>query len=399
MATSSRQSSIFGVNDWKTIYKSDKQADFQSYDYETLRKSFVDYLQTYYPETFNDFVESSEYVALLDIIAFMGQSLSFRDDLNTRENFIDTAERRDSIIKLANLVGYNPKRNNAGQGYLKISSIQTTEQVKDVNGLNLSNIVVLWNDSANPNWQEQFNTIVNTALIDSQKVGRPGNSKSILNIKTDEYSINIPSGVKPTAPFTATVNGTSMNFECVSVSSVNSTDVYELPPGPNGIFNMLYRNDRLGYGSPNTGFFLYFKQGALQTFPFTITEQISNQVVDINIQGINNTDTWLYSLNNTTNALAQWTQVESIYANNPQKSTTTKNYYSVVSRFNDQVTYTFGDGVFSTIPVGNFVAYIRAGNALTYTITPNEIQGTSITLNYVSRVGRVETLTLTLELP
>ena len=93
MATSSRQSSIFGVNDWKTIYKSYKQADFQSYDYETLRKSFVDYLQTYYPETFNDFVESSEYVALLDIIAFMGQSLSFRDDLNTRENFIDTAER------------------------------------------------------------------------------------------------------------------------------------------------------------------------------------------------------------------------------------------------------------------------------------------------------------------
>ena len=399
MATSSRQSSIFGVNDWKTIYKSYKQADFQSYDYETLRKSFVDYLQTYYPETFNDFVESSEYVALLDVIAFMGQSLSFRDDLNTRENFIDTAERRDSIIKLANLVGYNPKRNNAGQGYLKISSIQTTEQVKDVNGLNLSNIVVLWNDAANPNWQEQFNTIVNAALIDSQKVGRPGNSKSILNIKTDEYSISIPSGVKPTAPFSATVDGTNMNFECVSVSSVNATDVYELAPGPNGIFNMLYRNDRLGYGSPNTGFFLYFKQGTLQSFPFTVTEQISNQVIDINIQGINNTDTWLYSLDSTTNALTQWTQVESIYANNPQNSTATKNYYSVVSRFNDQVTYTFGDGVFSTIPVGNFVAYVRSGNALTYTITPSEIQGTSITLNYVSRVGRIETLTLTLELP
>ena len=399
MATSSRQSSIFGVNDWKTIYKSYKQADFQSYDYETLRKSFVDYLQTYYPETFNDFVESSEYVALLDVIAFMGQSLSFRDDLNTRENFIDTAERRDSIIKLANLVGYNPKRNNAGQGYLKISSIQTTEQVKDVNGLNLSNIVVLWNDSANPNWQEQFNTIINAALIDSQKVGRPGNSKSILNIKTDEYSISIPSGVTPTAPFSATVDGTNMNFECVSVSSVNSPDVYELAPGPNGIFNMLYRNDRLGYGSPNTGFFLYFKQGTLQSFPFTITEQISNQVIDINIQGINNTDTWLYILDNTTNALSQWTQVESIYANNPQNSASTKNYYSVVSRFNDQVTYTFGDGVFSTIPVGNFVAYVRSGNALTYTITPSEIQGTSITLNYVSRVGRVETLTLTLELP
>ena len=102
MATSSRQSTIFGTNDWKTIYKTFSQADFQSYDYETLRKTFVDYLKTYYPETFNDYVESSEYVALLDLIAFMGQGLSFRDDLNTRENFIDTAERRDSVIKLAN---------------------------------------------------------------------------------------------------------------------------------------------------------------------------------------------------------------------------------------------------------------------------------------------------------
>ena len=102
MATSSRQSAIFGVNDWKSIYKNYSQADFQSYDYETIRKTFVDYLRTYYPETFNDYVESSEYVALLDIIAFMGQALAFRSDLNTRENFIDTAERRDSVIRLAN---------------------------------------------------------------------------------------------------------------------------------------------------------------------------------------------------------------------------------------------------------------------------------------------------------
>ena len=104
MATSSRQAALFGVNDWKTIYQTFREADFRSYDYETLRKSFIDYLQAYYPETFNDYIESSEFIALLDVIAFMGQGIAFRDDLNTRENFIDTAERRDSVIKLANLV-------------------------------------------------------------------------------------------------------------------------------------------------------------------------------------------------------------------------------------------------------------------------------------------------------
>ena len=54
MATSSRQSALFGVNDWQAIYQTFREADFRSYDYETLRKSFIDYLRVYYPETYND---------------------------------------------------------------------------------------------------------------------------------------------------------------------------------------------------------------------------------------------------------------------------------------------------------------------------------------------------------
>lgn len=397
MATSSRQTSIFGVNDWKTIYKTFSQANFQSYDYETLRKTFVDYLRAYYPETFNDYVESSEFVALLDVIAFMGQSLAFRDDLNTRENFIDTAERRDSVIKLSRLVGYNPKRNLAGQGYLKIVGIQTTENVRDINGLNLSNLTVLWNDPANPNWQEQFNTIINAALIDSQRVGRPGNSQEILGVKTDEYSVRIPTGSLPVLPFSATVDGKNMNFECVSVTSVDNDSIYEVPPAPTGKFNILYRNDKLGYGSPSTGFFMYFKQGTLQTQQFNLVQQVSNQVVDIDVQGINNEDTWLYSLNTTTGALTPWKQVESVYASS--HNNTDKKLFSVSSRFNDQVSYKFGDGVFSEIPTGVFTALVRVSNGLNYTIDPTEVQGTTVNFQYVSRTGRVETLVVTMELP
>ena len=104
MATSSRKSAIFGVNDWKAIYQTFNQADFRSFDYETLRKSFIDYLRAYYPETFNDYIESSEYLALIDMVAFLGQNISFRVDLNARENFIELAERKESVLRLANLL-------------------------------------------------------------------------------------------------------------------------------------------------------------------------------------------------------------------------------------------------------------------------------------------------------
>lgn len=399
MATSSRQSALFGVNDWQALYQTFREADFRSYDYETLRKSFIDYLRVYYPETFNDFIESSEFIALLDVIAFMGQGLAFRNDLNTRENFIDTAERRDSVIKLANLVSYNPKRNITGQSYIKVTSIRTTENLVDLNGINLSNQTILWNDPANANWLEQFNTIINAALINSQRVGRPGNSQEILGVKTDEYALNIPPNSLPVVPFTSTVDNINMNFELVSVTSVNEDYVYELPPGPTGKFNMLYRNDKLGYGSPNTGFFFYFKQGTLQSYDFNLAQQIANQVVNIDIQGINNTDTWLYQLNVNNGARTLWKEVDSVYANATLSTTTTnKKVFSVVSRFNDQVSYTFGDGVFSEAPVGTFRAYVRAGNALTYTIDPTEMQGVNVTIQYINRVGKTEALTIGLEL-
>ena len=86
MAKTTRQTVVFGVEDWKKIYQTYREADFQSYDFETLRKSFVDYLRLYYPETFNDYIESSELIAMLDVLAFMGQAMAFRTDLKDRKS-------------------------------------------------------------------------------------------------------------------------------------------------------------------------------------------------------------------------------------------------------------------------------------------------------------------------
>jgi hypothetical protein len=210
MATTTRQTVIFGVEDWKRIYQTYREADFQSYDFETLRKSFVDYLRLYYPETFNDYIESSEFIALLDVMAFMGQSLAFRSDLNTRENYLDTAERRDSVVKLANLVSYTPLRNTESSGYLKVFSVKTTENVTDYNGVNLANITVNWADPSNLNWQEQFTSIVNAALVNTQRFGKPGNDQVILGVDTQEYTVNLVPGYLPVVPYTATIDGINM---------------------------------------------------------------------------------------------------------------------------------------------------------------------------------------------
>lgn len=396
MARTTRQTVVFGVEDWKRIYQTYREADFQSYDFEALRKSFVDYLRQYYPESFNDYIESSEFIAMLDVIAFMGQAMAFRNDLNTRENYIDTAERRDSVVRLANLVGYTPKRNTEAQGYLKVFSVQTTENVTDFNGIDLANITVNWNDPTNFNWAEQFTAIVNAALVDTQRVGRPGNRQTIVGVDTSEYSINLVPGFLPVLPYTATVDGVNMPFEAVNSTSVGRDYIYEPAPQPNGIFNLLFRNDQLGFAAANTGYFFYFKQGVLQNQDFNLAERIPNRTVNINIEGINNQDRWLFQLDNTGTVASQWQYVESVYAAAvEQLAPDQRKLFSVTSRANDQITLTFGDGVFSAIPVGLFRAYVRASNGLQYIINPEEMQSVVLPISYVSRSGQLQTITFT----
>jgi hypothetical protein len=399
MAITTRQSNLLVQQDWTKVYQTFRDADFQSYDYETLRKSMIDYLRTYYPEDFNDFTESSEYIALIDLIAFLGQSLAFRTDLNARENFIDTAERRDSVLKLARLISYNPKRNTAASGVLKIDSVSTTETVTDSNGTNLSNLLISWNDSSNENWLEQYTAILNAAMVNTQVVGKPGAANTINGMQTDEYSINVIPGATPIYKFTAKVENNSMNFEVVSASAAGQSYVYEVDPTPSGKFNLLYKNDNQGNGSNNTGFFVYFKQGDLNVLPFNIAEKLPNRVVNINFNNINNNDVWLYPLTAQGTLDTKWTKVPAIGGVNVvYNQTSERNLYQVNSRADDQIDLVFGDGAFASVPQGNFKLFYRQSNGQNYKITPDEMQNVVISMNYVSRTNRVETLTLSCSL-
>ena len=395
MAKTTRQTAIFGVEDWKQIYQTYREADFQSYDFETLRKSFTDYLRLYYPETFNDYIESSEYIALLDVIAFMGQALAFRTDLNTRENYLDTAERRDSVTRLANLVSYTAKRNTASQGLLKAFSVTTTENVVDYNGVNLANVTINWADPTNFDWLEQWNAVVNSSLVSSQKIGRPANRQTILGVDTSEYGINLVPGFLPVIPYTATVDGVNMPFEATTSTTAGQDYIYEPSPKPNSTFNVLYRNDQLGYQSANNGFFFFFKQGTLQNQDFNLAERIANRTVNINIDGVNNEDRWLFQLDNVGSINREWTFTENIYSSAAEQTATLRPIFSVTSRTNDQITMVFGDGVFSEIPVGIFRAYVRASNGLQYIVNPAEMQNVVLPISYIDRNGNLQTITFT----
>jgi hypothetical protein len=207
MATTDRQNRLLVAEDWRKIYTAFQQADFKSYDFETLRRSMVAYLRENYPDDFNDFVESSEYIALIDLIAYVAQALSFRVDLNARENFIETAERRNSILRLARLINYNAKRNLTATGLLKITSVSTTQDVRDTSGNSLANTTVVWNDGTNSNYREQFINILNAANVEGQRFSKPKESDDIGGIKTETYTVNSINTDVPIFTFSRGIGG------------------------------------------------------------------------------------------------------------------------------------------------------------------------------------------------
>ena len=401
MATTDRQNRLLVAEDWRKIYQSFQQADFKSYDFETLRRTMVAYLQENYPDDFNDFVESSEYVALIDLIAYIAQALSFRVDLNARENFLATAERRNSILRLARLINYNVKRNKPSVGMLKLTSISTTQDVRDSSGTNLANSTVIWNDSANSNYREQVISILNAANQTGQIFGSPRESNKIGGIDTEVYTLSSNQLDLPVFQFTKNIGGTSRTFEIVPSTINDSETIYESSPVPGSGLTYTYRNDGSGDGSNNTGFFFLFKQGSIQNEEFAVDSAITNFVRSFSTANVNDTDVWLYKLDQFGQLSERWTKVPSLAGNNAVYNSLSKserNIYNVVTKQDDTIDLVFGDGNFSNLPLGSFRLYYRTSDNAKYSIQPSDIQNVTIQVPYTDANGSTQELTISCSL-
>tara|TARA_B110000908_G_scaffold8286_1_gene10252 strand:+ start:6552 stop:10025 length:3474 start_codon:yes stop_codon:yes gene_type:complete len=400
MSSTDRQNRLLVAEDWKRIYQSYRNADFKSYDFDNLRRTMINYIRQNYPEDFNDYIESSEYLALIDLIAFLGQNIAFRTDLNARENFLELAERRESVLRLARTLSYNPKRNQASNGLLKIESLKTTESIRDSNNLNLSNQTIIWNDPSNPDWQEQFTKLLNGALPVNNNIGRPAKKETVGSIPTEQYRLNSTNSDVPVFGFTKTISGSTSRFEIVS-TDIDNSEIKEEAPFPGNNFAFLYRNDGKGPASSNTGYFCHFRQGTLDQGTFSVTSPSTNQVVAIDATNVNNSDVWLYKVDDYGLEEELWSKVDAVEGNNViynSLSKSIRNIYSVLTRANDRISLIFSDGTFGNLPQGSFRTYYRASKNQRIVIEPSDMRGVSINIPYVSRTGKSEQLTMVFSL-
>lgn len=401
MSSSIRQSNLFSAENYKKIFKAYSFIDYTAYDFDTLKQALINYIQTYYPEDYNDYIESSEFIAIIELIAYLGTSLAFRTDLNSRENFIDTAERRESIIRLAQMVNYVPRRNIPASGLFKIESVQTNQPLTDANGVNINDLAIFWNDPNNPDWFDQFVQVCNASFSTLNPFGRPTKSGMIGSIPTDLYQLTSVIRQSIAYPTTISVNGQQYPVDICNPDFVTNQTIFERDPNPSNAFNFIYRNDSLGVASVNTGFFLYFKQGNLLNIDTNFEFPSPNRLYPIDIQNINQDDVYVQETDQQGNVINQWVKVpalsgENIIYNSIQYGE--RNIFDVISGAGDTITIRFADGNFGNVPTGLFRTWVRVSANQNLVIRPNDAQGMQLTIPYIGYDKQQYSLNITFSL-
>lgn len=390
---------LYSAESWQKVYQAFSQVNFSAYDYDTIKLSIIDYLRIYYPENFNDFIESSELIALIESFAYVAEQLAYRMDMLSHENFITTAQRKQSILKLAKLISYAPSRNIPARGLVKITTITTTESIVDSQGNNLAGIPIIWNDPNNTNWKEQFFLVFNRTI--TGKFGQFSSFQEVGDVSMQLYSFNNTLNSIPNGIFTFTVDTGLETFPMEVVPVLLDRDgPYEKTPDINSQLSVVYANDGLGDGSDYTGFLMYIKQGILSKIEYTIADQVPNRSLTLAPININETDVWVTRIDNNGTIEEVWEQVDAMADQNLTFNLIkNRKKFEVETLENDAIKLLFGDGDYSDIPIGSFYFWVRQSANRALVIPPNKLVNQPLAFQYVSTTsGMAETCSITFSL-
>ncbi len=78
-------------------------------DFGNLRESLINYSKTYFPTTYTDFSPSSPVMMFMELSSYVGDALSFYQDNQFQETFLQYAREAKNLYDLAYMMGYKPK--------------------------------------------------------------------------------------------------------------------------------------------------------------------------------------------------------------------------------------------------------------------------------------------------
>ena len=114
-----------------------KDVNLVGRDFGDIRKNLIDFTKNYFPQTYNDFNESSPGMMFMEMASYVGDVLSYYTDVQLRESILEEAQEKSNVFTIAQAFGYKPKL------YVPATTTLTIYQILPAQGSG---------DNVRPNW-------------------------------------------------------------------------------------------------------------------------------------------------------------------------------------------------------------------------------------------------------
>ena len=85
-----------------------KQVNYLNKDFNDFRDNLIEFARVYFPNTYNDFNESSPGMMFIEMAAYVGDVLSYYIDSQFKESLLAYAEEKRNVYNIAQSFGYKP---------------------------------------------------------------------------------------------------------------------------------------------------------------------------------------------------------------------------------------------------------------------------------------------------
>lgn len=124
---------------------SQKDIKYIGREFGDFKSQLEEFAKNYFPDTYNDFSETSPGMMFIEMSAYIGDVLSFYQDTQLQETFLQHAQNPSNLYTLAYMMGYRPKVSSAAEVELKV-----TQQIGAIAGL--------------PNWDQALKLNENSTV-------------------------------------------------------------------------------------------------------------------------------------------------------------------------------------------------------------------------------------------
>ena len=90
-------------------------------EFGDFKNQLIEYAKNYFPDAYNDFSPSSPGLMFIEMAAYVGDVLSFYQDTQIQETFLQHAKNPSNLYSLAYMMGYKPKVSSAAETTLTVS--------------------------------------------------------------------------------------------------------------------------------------------------------------------------------------------------------------------------------------------------------------------------------------